>query len=79
MLYLLSGLKEVEDECRSLNIGFHFLNEHSSAESLVNVIQRKRIGAVVIDFFPLKEYRKCVRQLISDLPKEVPLMEVSII
>lgn len=65
----------MEKECKSLNVEFHFLFGCGS-DILPAFVTEHKIGAVVIDFSPLRLPMKWAQQLVTDLPEEVPLIQV---
>lgn len=75
MLFSVSGLKEVRKECEELNIQFHMLYG-SGAEVMPDFIKKNKIGALVIDFMPLRNVMDYAEQLKKTLPKDVPLCQV---
>ncbi|XP_055837297.1 deoxyribodipyrimidine photo-lyase [Episyrphus balteatus] len=73
--YMLSGLEEVEKECRNLNINFHLLLGEAPKE-IPKLVKQYNIGAVVCDFSPLRLPVKWVNEVKDSLPAEVPLTQV---
>ncbi|XP_034231046.1 deoxyribodipyrimidine photo-lyase [Thrips palmi] len=73
--FLLKGLREVRKECEELNIEFHMLYG-SGAEVMPDFIKKNKIGALVIDFMPLRNVMNYADQLKKTLPKDVPLCQV---
>lgn len=73
--FVLKGLKEVEKECKDLNIPFYML--HGEAKSVLpDFLKKYNIGGVVTDFNPLRENMKWVNDLKEALPSDVPLCQV---
>uniref|UniRef100_B4MQY9 Deoxyribodipyrimidine photo-lyase n=2 Tax=Drosophila willistoni TaxID=7260 RepID=B4MQY9_DROWI len=73
--FMLGGLKEVEKECRDLNIGFHLLLG-PAREELPKFVRDNDIGAVICDFAPLRVPRQWVEDVTKGLPKDVPFTQV---
>ncbi|KAK3914860.1 Deoxyribodipyrimidine photo-lyase [Frankliniella fusca] len=73
--FLLKGLKEVQNECKELNIEFHMLYG-SGADVMPGFVEKNKIGALVIDFMPLRNVMAYADQLKKTLPKNVPLCQV---
>lgn len=73
--FLLKGLKEVRKECEELNIEFHMLYG-CGADVMPGFVEKNKIGAVVIDFMPLRTVMEYADRLKSSLPKDVPLCQV---
>lgn len=73
----LVGLEEVEAECRSLDIEFHMLIGNGE-EVLPSFIEKNKIGALVIDFMPLRDVLSWADTLKKSLSKDIPLCQVCI-
>uniref|UniRef100_A0A1B6H369 Deoxyribodipyrimidine photo-lyase n=1 Tax=Cuerna arida TaxID=1464854 RepID=A0A1B6H369_9HEMI len=73
--FLFKGLEEVASECKSLNIEFHLLIGNGE-EVLPSFVEKNKIGAVVLDFMPLRDCLSWAQTLKKSLPKEVPLIQV---
>lgn len=73
--FLLNGLEEVAEECKTLNISFHLLTGMAS-EVLPKFIKEHSIGAVVTDFSPLRVPLKWVEDVKNNLPSDVPFVQV---
>lgn len=73
--FLLKGLREVRKECEELNIQFHMLYG-SGADVMPDFIKKHKIGALVIDFMPVRTVMNYAEQLKKTLPKDVPLCQV---
>lgn len=73
--FLLNGLKEVERECTSLDISFHLLIG-TAATTIPKFVKDNRIGAVVVDFSPLRIPLQWVDDVLHKLPKSVALVQV---
>ena len=59
--FCIEGLKEVEQECRHLNIGYHVAT--NDVQELIKLLQKLNIGSLVTDMSPLREHRKMLRSL----------------
>lgn len=70
-----SGLKEAEEDCKKLNIQFHFLIG-CGKDILPDFVEKHKLGAVVIDFCPLRLPMSWADELSKSLPKDVPLVQV---
>lgn len=75
-MVFITGLEEVKLECESLNVEFHLLIGNGE-EVLPGFVEENKIGAVVIDFMPLRECMNWAEQLKKTLPKDIPLCQVS--
>ncbi|XP_076331892.1 deoxyribodipyrimidine photo-lyase-like [Tachypleus tridentatus] len=73
--FVLKGLQEVEKECESLNIGFHLLLGEAY-QVLPNFIKKNHIGAVVVDFSPLRTPLKWVDDVKKTLSSETVFWQV---
>lgn len=73
--FLLNGLKEVEQECSSLNVKFHLLIGHA-AMAIPKFVKDHQVGAVVCDFSPLRVPLQWADDVQQKLPKSVPLVQV---
>jgi len=71
--FMLEGLKEVGEECKDLNIGFHL--QLGEPEDVINAafIKKHEVGLIVADFSPLRFHKDWLESL-KDL--EVPLHQV---
>ena len=65
---MINGLKEVEEECRALDIGFHLLFGES-AKVLPDHVAKVGLDCVVTDMSPLREPRKWVDDAKKKLEK----------
>ncbi len=72
---LCAGLKEMETECSKLGIQFHFL-VGCGKDVLPPFVEKHKLGAVVVDFSPLRLPRSWVNELRDKLPGDVPLVQV---
>lgn len=73
--FMLDGLKEVESECKDLNINFFLLAGDAGAQ-IPKFVKEHKIGAVVCDHSPLRVPKKWVDDVKKNLPKDVPLCQV---
>jgi len=73
--FLLRGLREVEQECHTLDISFHLLIGEA-ANVLVDFVQRNKIGGVVTDFSPLRIPLQWVDDVKNKLPENVTFCQV---
>ncbi|XP_076281447.1 deoxyribodipyrimidine photo-lyase isoform X3 [Lasioglossum baleicum] len=73
--FLLQGLQEVEEECKTLNINFHLLHGDPN-DSIVKFVKTHKIGAVIADFCPLKLPLSWIDNVQNKLPEDVPFCQV---
>lgn len=73
--YIFEGLEELETECKTLNIQFHFLIG-SAADILPDFIKKHKLGAIVVDFMPVREHMLWTQQLAERIGHEVPVIQV---
>ncbi|XP_069473623.1 deoxyribodipyrimidine photo-lyase-like isoform X2 [Ambystoma mexicanum] len=73
--FMLKGLKEVEEECKRLNIPFHLLIGFAK-DVLPGFIKEHAIGGVVTDFSPLRVPMQWVQDVKELLPEDVPFVQV---
>lgn len=74
-LFIISGLEEVEKECRDLNIQFHLIRG-LAVQVLPKFVEENEIGAVVTDFSPLRVPMNWVTSVGRALPKDIPFCQV---
>ncbi|CAH0562362.1 unnamed protein product [Brassicogethes aeneus] len=72
--FALEGFKEIQKECEVKKIGFHFLK--ANVKDFVKIVEDNQIGAVVLDFDPLKKPVEWRNYLKDNLDKNVALIEV---
>ena len=72
-LFMLQGLKEVEKNLQALNIPFFLLRGDPSRE-ISRLLGEMNAGALVCDFSPLRQSRKC-RSMLADM-NDISLCEV---
>lgn len=75
--FLLKNLKEVEEECKKLNVNFHLLQGEPNVVVL-DFIQKYKMGALITDFFPLRLPLFWVNDLDDKIPKNIPMCQVII-
>ncbi|XP_037644569.1 CPD photolyase isoform X1 [Sebastes umbrosus] len=73
--FMLKGLKEVAKECKTLNIQFHLLHG-SPGDILPGFVSDRGLGAVLTDFYPLREPMQWLEDVKKALPKDIPLIQV---
>ncbi|XP_073445453.1 deoxyribodipyrimidine photo-lyase-like isoform X2 [Dendrobates tinctorius] len=73
--FMLKGLQEVAENCKSLNIPFHLLIGYAK-DVLPSFVKEHSIGGVVTDFAPLRVPLQWVSDVSERLPKDVPLVQV---
>jgi len=74
--FMLNGLREVEKECRKLNIHFHLLIGHAE-NVLPKFVETHRVGTIVADFSPLRIPRKWVEN-VGQTITQIPVVQVKI-
>ncbi|XP_070775215.1 CPD photolyase [Enoplosus armatus] len=73
--FMLKGLEEVAKECKTLDIQFHLLHG-SAGDVLPTFVADRSLGAVVMDFSPLREPLQWLEDVKKRLPKAIPLIQV---
>ncbi|CAO1352263.1 unnamed protein product [Diamesa serratosioi] len=73
--FLLKGLEEISEECKELDISFHLLRGHAG-EQIPKFIDDFKIGALVVDFSPLRISRGWLSDVQEKLAKDIPLVQV---
>ncbi|KAK9298414.1 hypothetical protein QLX08_008211 [Tetragonisca angustula] len=73
--FLLKGLLEIEKECKQLKINFHLLHGEPNM-SILKFVKMYNIGAVIVDFYPLKLPMYWVDNVQKNLPKNIPICQV---
>lgn len=73
--FLLKGLIEIEQECKTLNISFHLLHGEPNS-SILKFIKTYNMGAVITDFYPLKLCTSWIDEVQKNLPEDVPICQV---
>ncbi|XP_031847830.1 deoxyribodipyrimidine photo-lyase [Nomia melanderi] len=73
--FLLQGLKEIEAECKTLNINFHLLHGEPNV-SIIEFVKTYQMGAVIADFCPLKLPMSWINDVQNNLPVDVPFCQV---
>ena len=74
--FMLEGLKEVAEECSSLDISFHLLAGPPPDQLTRKYLSSHQIGLLVADFSPLREPRGWLESLVSGLQSEVSVHQV---
>lgn len=73
--FLFTGLKKVERELRELNFEFYFL--YGDAVDLIShFVRNYYIGAIIVDFLPLRSFMTQVRKLADIFNFSVPVIMV---
>ena len=72
-VFMLKGLKEVEQNLKKLDIAFHLIKGQPEKE-LVKFIKRYRIGTLVTDFDPLKIKKTWKRNVAKAI--DIPFYEI---
>jgi deoxyribodipyrimidine photo-lyase len=72
--FMLNGLKEVEKECRQLNIVFHLLTGHAE-NVLPKFVETYKVGTIITDFSPLRVPRQWVENVGKKITT-IPLVQV---
>uniref|UniRef100_A0A8C6WFS5 Deoxyribodipyrimidine photo-lyase n=1 Tax=Neogobius melanostomus TaxID=47308 RepID=A0A8C6WFS5_9GOBI len=73
--FLLKGLEEVSQECKTLGIEFHLLHG-LPGDVLPSFMSDRSLGAVVTDFLPLREPLQWLEDVKRKLPKDTPFIQV---
>lgn len=73
--HIFQGLEELETECKDLNIQFHFLIG-CAADILPEFVKKHKLGAIVVDFMPVREHMSWAKQLADRVGSEVPVIQV---
>lgn len=73
--FMVKGLEEVQSECRSNNINFDVL-KGTPDEVIPHYVVNQKIGAIVTDFYPIRESNAWLKEVVKKLPPDVPLAEV---
>lgn len=73
--FIFKGLQEIEADCKKLDIEFHFLIG-CGKDILPSFIEKHKLGALVIDFCPLRLPLSWTEELIKTMPKDVPLIQI---
>ena len=76
--FKIAGLKEVEQTCLDLNVSFKLINGHESStrtsSNLINFLKHTKddflIDELVLDFNPLRQFRKLTTDLTNFLKRE---------
>nr|WIK87514.1 photolyase [Oriental turtle dovepox virus] len=74
-VFLISGLKEVAEECKRLCIGFSLI--YGVPKVIIPYIVKKyKAGVIITDFFPLRVPERLMKQTIISLPDNIPFIQV---
>ncbi|XP_071858301.1 deoxyribodipyrimidine photo-lyase isoform X3 [Bombus fervidus] len=73
--FLLKGLMEIEGECKQLNLNFHLLHGEPN-ESILKFVKTYNMGAVIVDFYPLKLPMSWIDNVQKNLPEDVPICQI---
>ncbi|XP_025414512.1 deoxyribodipyrimidine photo-lyase, partial [Sipha flava] len=73
--HIFQGLEELESECNNLNIQFHFLIG-CAADILPDFVKKHKLGAIVVDFMPVREHMLWTQQLAERIGSVVPVIQV---
>ncbi|XP_033299257.1 deoxyribodipyrimidine photo-lyase-like [Bombus bifarius] len=73
--FLLKGLMEIEEECKQLNLNFHLLHGEPN-ESILKFVKTYNMGAVIVDFYPLKLPMLWIDNVQKNLPEDVPIYQI---
>lgn len=76
--FLLNGLMEIEEECKQLNLNFHLLHGEPN-ESILKFVKTYNMGAVIVDFYPLKLPMSWIDNVQKNLPEDIPICQVNTI
>lgn len=72
--FMLNGLREVEKECRQLNIPFHLLT--GLAENVLpKFVKTHHVGTIITDFSPLRVPQKWVENVGNKIT-QIPVVQV---
>ena len=72
--FMLRGLREVEQECRQLNIVFHLLT--GQAENVLpKFVETHKVGTIITDFAPLRVPRQWVENVAKKITT-IPVVQV---
>ena len=71
--FLFKGLEEVQHRLKKLNITFHLLNG-SANQVIPRLIDQFSIGSMIIDYTPLKIYKKRIKRVFEKI--SIPVCQV---
>lgn len=74
--FLLKGLEETAKESEKLNIPFHMVISDEGDNTVIEFVQKHKMGTVVIDFSPLRIAQSWLEKLKKSLPEDVPIIQV---
>lgn len=73
--FMIKGLEEVSEECHKLNINFHLLRG-DAGDQIPKFVKDYEIGAVVVDFSPLRIGRGWIKDVMKKLDDNIPFVQV---
>lgn len=73
--FLVNGLREVENDLKNLNIGFHLLCGNSPQE-ILKFVAKNNMGGLVCDFSPLRLPMQWIETVKAQLPSDIPFVQV---
>lgn len=73
--FLLTGLEEVAKECHNLNVEFHF-KIGAPADLVTSFVSDQKIGAVVVDFLPLRDALEWQQSVLDQISTDIPFVRV---
>ena len=62
-------------ECNELDISFEYLHKEPIGQVL-EIIEKKQIGGLVVDFLPLRSAVQWLEDLKNKLPETIPICQV---
>jgi deoxyribodipyrimidine photo-lyase len=71
--FLFKGLEEVQHRLKKLNITFHLLNGNAN-QVIPSLIDQFSIGSMIIDYTPLKIYKKRIKRVFEKI--SIPVCQV---
>lgn len=71
--FLFAGLKETEETLNALNINFYLLQGNANLV-LTELIDKQSVGAIVVDYSPLKVYRRRLNRVKEKV--DIPIYQV---
>jgi len=74
--FMMEGLKEVAEECKSLNINFHISADKPQECFNSTFLEKLDIDLIVTDFSPLREHQEALEEVKKIVPDDVSLHEV---
>lgn len=76
--FLLHGLRPVAEECARLNIAFHLIDASTDGNdvALLAFVWARQFGCMVCDFWPLREPRQRLANVVDGLPAAMAVCQV---